>query len=365
MRKKNWLILLCAGLLPGFGGCLAAMPNGGGMVTIEADSTQDSPYLAIEDMPRFPGGDVTKWLAKNTRYPKAALERKAEGKVFVQFVIEKDGRVTNVKVLRPVDPDLDREAVRVVSSMPRWKPGKQRGKFVRVPYMVPINFRLKSGKGEATAEPDVDACVLTGNEVRTPLFPGNWNKWIEKRIREEGYGYSDDEGIMVRFVVETDGRITKIQTRKEEDVELGRAAAAIIAEIGNDMSAFPDSQHICSWAGLSPGNNESAGKRKSTHINKGNPYLKSMLCEVGWVISGKRTLYLSGWYWRVKQRKGAKRATIALARKLLALIYTMLKTGTPYNEECFEIRRKQSERKRAGRMVNELQKLGYFVVAPD
>lgn len=143
------------------------------------------------------------------------------------------------------------------------------------------------------------------------------------------------------------------------------AAASIIAEIGTDMSAFPDSQHICSWAGLSPGNNESAGKRKSAHINKGNPYLKSMLCEVGWVISGKRTLDLSGWYWRVKQRKGAKRATIALARKLLALIYTMLKTGTPYNEECFEIRRKQSERKRASRMVNELQKLGYFVVAPD
>ena len=231
MRKKNWLILLCAGLLPGFGGCLAAMPNGGGMVAVEADSTQDSPYLAIEDMPRFPGGDVTKWLAKNTRYPKAALERKAEGKVFVQFVIEKDGRVTNVKVLRPVDPDLDREAVRVVSSMPRWVPGKQRGKFVRVSYTVPINFRLKSGKGEATAEPDVDAYVLTGNEVRTPSFPGNWNKWIEKRIREEGYGYSDDEGIMVRFVVETDGRITKIQTRKDEDVELGRAAAAIIADM--------------------------------------------------------------------------------------------------------------------------------------
>ncbi|MEA4845751.1 MAG: IS110 family transposase [Clostridiaceae bacterium] len=143
------------------------------------------------------------------------------------------------------------------------------------------------------------------------------------------------------------------------------AAASIIAEIGTDMSAFPDSQHICSWAGLSPGNNESAGKRKSAHINKGNPYLKSMLCEVGWIISGKRTLYLSGWYWRVKQRKGAKRATVAMARKLLTLIYTMLKTGEPYNEDCFEQRRKRSERKRANRMVNELQKLGYLVVAPE
>lgn len=111
--------------------------------------------------------------------------------------------------------------------------------------------------------------------------------------------------------------------------------------------------------------NESAGKRKSAHINKGNAYLKSMLCEIGWVISSKRTLYLSGWYWRVKQRKGAKRATIALARKLLTLIYTMLKTGEPYNEDCFEQRRKRSERKRASRMMNELQKLGYLVVAPQ
>lgn len=143
------------------------------------------------------------------------------------------------------------------------------------------------------------------------------------------------------------------------------AAAAIIAEIGTDMNAFPDSQHICSWAGLSPGNNESAGKRKSAHINKGNPYLKSMLCEIGWVISGKRTLYLSGWYWRIKQCKGAKHATIALARKLLTLIYTMLKTGVPYDEDCFEQRRKRCERKRAHRMVNELQKLGYMVVPPS
>ena len=104
-------------------------------------------------------------------------------------------------------------------------------------------------------------------------------------------------------------------------------AQIIIAEIGTDMSAFEDSQHICSWAGLSPGNDKSAGKRKSTHINKGNPYLKSMLCEIAWVISSHREMYLSGWYWRVKQRRGAKRATIALARKLLTMIYSMLKAA--------------------------------------
>lgn len=89
-----------------------------------------------------------------------------------------------------------------------------------------------------------------------------------------------------------------------------------------------------------------------------------MLCEIVWIIARKRKLNLSGWYWYVKQRKGAKRATIALACKILTLIYTMLKTGKPCDEGCFGQRRTQSERKRASRMGNELQKLGYMIVAP-
>ena len=139
------------------------------------------------------------------------------------------------------------------------------------------------------------------------------------------------------------------------------SASAIIAEIGTDLSAFPSAEHLCSWAGLAPGNNESAGKRKSTRVGKGNNYLKSMLCEISWVICGKRALYLSGWYWRIKQRKGAKRAVVALARKLLSIIYTMLKTGQPYNEDCFEQRRVQCEQKRTSRMIHELTKLGYRI----
>jgi transposase len=139
------------------------------------------------------------------------------------------------------------------------------------------------------------------------------------------------------------------------------AASAIIAEIGTDMSAFPDSQHISSWAGICPGNNESAGKRKSSHINKGNAYLKSMLCEVAWVVAGKRNTYLASWYWRVKQQKGAKRATVALARKILVVIYSMLKNGTVYDESSYEIRKQQCEQKRTNRMIHELAKLGYTV----
>lgn len=97
------------------------------------------------------------------------------------------------------------------------------------------------------------------------------------------------------------------------------AFCAIIAEISTDMIHYKIADHICSWAGLCPGNNESAGKRKSTSITKGNPYIKSMFCKIAWVIAGKRNTYLSAWYWRIKQKKGAKKAIVALARKLLVI----------------------------------------------
>jgi transposase len=140
-----------------------------------------------------------------------------------------------------------------------------------------------------------------------------------------------------------------------------RAAYAILAEIGRDMSAFPTAQHICSWAGLAPGNHQSAGKKKKQRVNQGNNYLKTILCEVAWVIASHRKLYLSGWYWRLKQRIGSKRAIVALARKLLVIIYTMLKTNSPYDEQKFLERKAASEQRRVKRMVFELTKLGYDV----
>lgn len=99
-------------------------------------------------------------------------------------------------------------------------------------------------------------------------------------------------------------------------------------------------------------------------MTKGNPYIKSMLCEVAWVIAGKRNTYLSTWYWRLKQNKGAKKSTIALARKLLVIIYTMLKSGTLYDDTNFAERRKNCEQKRVSRYVFELQKLGFQIEAP-
>ena len=87
---------------------------------------------------------LSKWIAKNVKYPVLAMENGIQGKVFIQFVIERDGSITDVKVVRGVDASLDKEAVRVVQSMPKWKPGKQRGKPVRVAYTLPINFQLSN-----------------------------------------------------------------------------------------------------------------------------------------------------------------------------------------------------------------------------
>ena len=143
------------------------------------------------------------------------------------------------------------------------------------------------------------------------------------------------------------------------------AAHAVLAEIGVDMSAFPTAEHICSWAGLAPGNHQSAGKKKKQRITHGNNYLKTILCEVAWVIARQKKLYLSAWYWRLKQRTGAKRAIVALARKLLVIIYTMLKTSQPYDEQKFLERKQASEQKRVNRMVNELARLGYSVSLPS
>lgn len=101
-------------------------------------------FYVIEEKPEFPGGEAAmfQWIANNIKYPEIAKENNIQGKVFVQFVIGKDGKVTDVQVVRGVDPSLDKEAVRVIQSMPAWKPGKQRNKPVKVSFQLPINFKL-------------------------------------------------------------------------------------------------------------------------------------------------------------------------------------------------------------------------------
>ncbi|MGN0234746.1 MAG: energy transducer TonB [Paludibacteraceae bacterium] len=103
-------------------------------------------FVVVETMPEFPGGQqaLFKYLNENVKYPVIAQENGIQGRVICQFVVNKDGSIVDVEVVRSGgDASLDKEAVRVIKSMPKWKPGKQRGKAVRVKYTVPVNFRLQ------------------------------------------------------------------------------------------------------------------------------------------------------------------------------------------------------------------------------
>lgn len=103
-------------------------------------------FVVVETMPEFPGGQqaLFKYLSENVKYPVIAQENGIQGRVICQFVVNKDGSIVDVEVVRSGgDASLDKEALRVIKSMPKWKPGKQRGKAVRVKYTVPVNFRLQ------------------------------------------------------------------------------------------------------------------------------------------------------------------------------------------------------------------------------
>ena len=113
-------------------------------VVVEPEPEPDEVFMVVEDQPEFPGGTAAllEYLRKNIKYPAICRENNIQGKVIVTFVVNKDGSIVDIEVAKSVNPSLDKEAIRVISQMPKWKPGSQRGKPVRVKYSVPVNFRL-------------------------------------------------------------------------------------------------------------------------------------------------------------------------------------------------------------------------------
>lgn len=114
-------------------------------VQVNSEQTDEKVYQEVEQMPEFPGGELElrNFLSRSVKYPIDAAKNKIQGKVFVNFVIGKDGSVKDARILRGADPLLDAEALRVVKSSPKWQPGKQKGKVVSVSFTVPINFVLQ------------------------------------------------------------------------------------------------------------------------------------------------------------------------------------------------------------------------------
>lgn len=111
---------------------------------VEEASDEDQVYEVVENNPEFPGGDeaLMAYLQKNIKYPAIAQDNGIQGRVIIEFVVNRDGSVVDPKVMKSLDPSCDKEAMRVIKAMPKWKPGRQRGKAVRVKFRVPVLFRL-------------------------------------------------------------------------------------------------------------------------------------------------------------------------------------------------------------------------------
>jgi len=139
-------------------------------------------------------------------------------------------------------------------------------------------------------------------------------------------------------------------------------AWTIVAELGTDMSAFPDADHAASWAGLVPGNFESAGKRKSNRTRHGNCWLRRALCQSAWAVSRKKDCYLTAHFYRRAARSGVKKAVVATAHQILVIAYYVLRDGVPYREQGGDYFDRLNPHKTRRRLTQRLERLGFEVV---
>jgi len=207
----------------------------------------------------------------------------------------------------------------------------------------------------------------------------------EKLVRESLKGYFNDFhrmmlGMHYRHYEFISGQVQELEAEIARRMEpyAGQVAALasipgverivawhLIAEMGVDMSVFPDADHCASWAGVSPGSCESAGKQMSGRTKKGNKYLRRVLTQAAWAVSHRKDGYLRAFFYRVKARRGWGRAIVAVAHKILVMAYCILKTGIPYQDLGSNYFDKLHPDRVAKRLVQRLQQLGLDVtVAP-
>ena len=213
-----------------------------------ATSYEDTVYQIVEQMPQYTGGEeaMMKYVAENIKYPQAAKDKNISGRVFVGFIVEKDGSVSTVKVLRGIGGGCDEEAVRVISSMPKWKPGIKDGKPVRVSYMMPIFFKLddgqpaKSVKKEKANNPDMtpDKNGVYQIVEEMPKFPGGEDALMDYVSKNVVYPKEAQEKgisgrVFVGFIVEKDGSVSDVKVLRGIGGGCDEEAVRVISGLPN------------------------------------------------------------------------------------------------------------------------------------
>lgn len=175
-----------------------------------------------EEMPQFPGNDIAVYLKQNLVYPQKAWQEGISGRVITQFVVDTLGNITDVQVVRGIRPDLDAEAIRVVSAMPKWIPGKQHNKVVRVKYTLPVNFQLPTGDSEENpSEPYIPPFFTAGNlttYISTHLiYP---KKGLKKKVEGQ---------VITQFWINKDGSVSDVKVIQSLIPEFDAEAIRVVS----------------------------------------------------------------------------------------------------------------------------------------
>ena len=214
-------------------------------------TTEEDALQVCEQMPEFPGGmgECMKFLSKNIQYPEEAMKNDVQGRVIVQFVVKKDGSISDPTIARGVNPLLDKEALRVINAMPKWKPGMHEGKAVNVKYTIPVAFKLQGENADSKAAATPREAQVDENGVymvcdQMPMYPGGMQelmKFLQKNIQypQDAEEKGIQGRVIVQFVVEKDGSIKDIKVVRGIDPSLDKEALRVI----NAMPKWEPGKH--------------------------------------------------------------------------------------------------------------------------
>ncbi|MFD0765831.1 TonB family protein [Mucilaginibacter lutimaris] len=200
------------------------------------DENKNQVFTAVEHSPTFPGGQAAfeKYLASNLKYPAEAVKNNVQGRSIITFVVEKDGSLSDFKVVRSVGSGTDEEAIRVLKASPKWNPGIQNKRKVRVQYTVPINFTMNNNKiGAVTTPADNSGGVVANTVEHMPSFPGGlpaFSKWLAANVKyPKAAREANIQGrVIVSFVVEEDGRLTGVRVVKGVSRDIDEEALRVM-----------------------------------------------------------------------------------------------------------------------------------------